>query len=75
MTRQAIAIMPGCLQAGMHLVNPEILQPAKQGLPAFSIVPEDLSPAASIPIQRDIKLLLGDIDAKPSENSHFHVLG
>ena len=38
MERQAVTVASGCLQAGMHLVNPEILQPAKQRLPAFSVV-------------------------------------
>src|SRR5687768_1796750 len=36
MKRHAVA--SGCLQAGMHLVNPEILQPAQQSLPAFSVI-------------------------------------
>src|SRR5689334_15166569 len=36
MKRQAVAVASSCLQAGMHLVNAEILQPAKQRLPAFS---------------------------------------
>jgi hypothetical protein len=35
MKRQAIAVASSCLQAGMHRVNPEILQPAKQRLPTF----------------------------------------
>ncbi len=38
MKRQAIAVASSCLQAGMHLVNPEILQPAQQSLPAFSVI-------------------------------------
>jgi hypothetical protein len=39
MKRQAFAVASGCLQAAMqHLVNAEILQPAKQRLPAFSVV-------------------------------------
>src|SRR5918994_6465279 len=38
MERQTIAVAPGCLQAGMHLVNPEILQPAQQSLPAFGVI-------------------------------------
>jgi hypothetical protein len=75
MKRQAIAVASGCLQAGMHLVNPEILQPAKQRLPAFSVVAEDLGTAACVPVQRDIELMLGDINAKPGGNGHFHVLG
>ena len=75
MERQAIAVASGCLQAGMHLVNPEILQPAQQSLPAFSVIAEDLGAAACVPVQRDIELLLGDVDAKPGGNGHFHVLG
>jgi len=38
MKRQVIAVASGCLQAGMNLVNPKILQPAKQGLPALGVV-------------------------------------
>jgi len=62
---QVIAVASGCLQAGMNLVNPKILQPAKQGLPALGVVAEDLGAAACIPVQRNIKLLLGNVDAKP----------
>src|SRR3954468_8277746 len=75
MKRQAIAVASGCLQAGMHLVNPEILQPAKQRLPTFSVVAEDLCATTRIPVQRDIELLLGNVDAKPGGNGHVHVLG
>ena len=38
MKRQVIAVASGCLQTGMNLVNPKILQPAKQGLPALGVV-------------------------------------
>ena len=58
MKRQVIAVASGCLQTGMNLVNPKILQPAKQGLPALGVVAEDLGAAACIPVQRNIKLLL-----------------
>src|SRR6476619_4981402 len=34
-----------------------------------------LGTAATIPLQRDIELLLGDVDAKPGGNGHVHVLG
>jgi hypothetical protein len=74
MKRQAIAVASSCLQAGMHRVNPKIFQPAKQRLPTFSVVAEDLGAAATIPVQRDIELLLGNVDAKPGGNGHVHVL-
>src|SRR3954468_5776902 len=43
-------------------------------LPAFSVVAEDFGTAACLPVQCDIELLLGNVDAKPGGNSHFHVL-
>src|SRR3954452_16519272 len=36
--RQAIAVATGGFQAGMHLADPEILQPAQQGLPSPSLL-------------------------------------
>jgi hypothetical protein len=72
---QAIAIAPGCLQAGMHLINPEILQSAQQSLPAFGIIAEDFGATTRTPVQRDIELLFGDVDTKPGSNNHSHVLG
>jgi hypothetical protein len=37
MKRQAIAVASGCLQAGMHLVNPEILGSMSRGaMPSFA---------------------------------------
>src|SRR3954452_24310199 len=72
--RQAIAVATGGLKAGMHVADPELLQPAQQGLPALAIVSEDLGAAACAPSQRDIELLLGDVDPKPGKTGHFHVL-
>jgi hypothetical protein len=46
MKRQAITVASSCLQAGMHRVNPEILQPAQQRLPALRIIAEHLGAAA-----------------------------
>src|SRR3954451_13402919 len=43
-------------------------------LPAFSVVAEDFGTAGCLPVQCDIELLLGNVDAKPGGNSHFHVL-
>jgi hypothetical protein len=34
----------------MHVADPEILQPAQQGLPALAIVSEDLGAAACAPV-------------------------
>jgi len=50
----------------MHRTNPKILQPAKQSLPALGIIAEDFGAVACLPVQRDIELLLGNIDAKGS---------
>src|SRR3954454_16773293 len=73
--RQALAIAPGCFQAGMHRPDSEISQPAKQSLTAFGILAEDFGGTTRIPAQRDIELLFGDVDTKPGSNNHSHVLG